>query len=243
MRLKNTGTGRHACHAGVQCIRKKNQATPPPPLRAVAVSLALLMLGVLSSAGWAGEANAEEVSYTYVSLEYEYSNVHDGSDGLTYGFSFEIADPIHIFGGWQESDLDVDEEAGIKADREGYLIGAGIKQDIAEGMTMQYRAGYLSSKTTVKIPAHVAQLVGSPTRVTEDDSGHYLEVGIRTLPRPKWELDGFVAVFEVGDYDNSMVFVTLERRVTENLGINLSFKNTEGDNASESWILAMRYHL
>lgn len=59
---------------------------------------------------------------------------------------------------------------------------------------------------------------------------------------PKLELDGFVAVFEVGYYNNSMVVVTLERRVKKNLGINLSFRNTEGDNASESWILAMRYH-
>lgn len=233
MRLKEYCSGQACLHAGVLCAHRKFLT-----LLLTAVP-ALLMASASSGAG----QETEQISYTYVSLEYEYSNVHDGSEGLTYGFSFEVADPIHIFGGWQESDLDVDKEAGIKADREGYLIGAGIKQDIAEGMTMQYRAGYLSSKTTVKIPALVAQLVGSPTRVVEDDSGHYLEVGIRTLPRPKWELDGFVAVFEVGDYDNSMVFVTLERRVTKNLGINLSFKNTEGDNASENWILALRYHL
>lgn len=74
----------------------------------------------------------EEISYTYVSLEYERSNIRDGSEGLTLGFSFEVADPIHIFGGWQETDIDISKSIGLKGDRQGYLIGAGIKQDIAK---------------------------------------------------------------------------------------------------------------
>lgn len=184
-------------------------------------------------AGQAIASETDEISYTYVSLEWEYSNVYDGSRGLTEGFSFEIADPIHIFGGFQQTALDV--APYVEGYRKGYLIGAGIKQRIGTGMSMQYRAGYLSSNTEIDIP-------GLDMPVVVDDEGHYLEVGIRTLPWPKWELDGFVANFEVGEFNSTMLFITLERRVTENLGINLSFRNVWGDNASQNWILAYRYH-
>ncbi len=40
-----------------------------------------------------------------------------------------------------------------------------------------------------------------------------------------------------------MVFVTLERRATENLGINPSYKKIVGDNPQDAWIWAVRYHL
>ncbi len=52
-----------------------------------------------------------------------------------------------------------------------------------------------------------------------------------------------MAKYSMGEFDSSMLFITLERRVTDNLGINLSFRNVEGDNTSEDWILVLRYHL
>ena len=106
---------------------------------------------------------------------------------------------------------------------------------------MQYRTGHINSVTTIRnaVPGFPHPI--PPTGVA--DEGHYLEVGIWTLPWPGWELDGFVAKFSVGEFDSSMRFITLKRRVTESLGTNLSFKNVEGDNTSEDWILALRYHL
>ncbi|MDE0713331.1 MAG: hypothetical protein OXI10_00455 [Gammaproteobacteria bacterium] len=106
---------------------------------------------------------------------------------------------------------------------------------------MQYRTGYINSETTIRTAAPGFPHLIPPTVVADD--GYYLEVGIRTLPWPGWKLDGFVAKFSVGEFDSSMLFITLERRVTENLGINLSLKNVERDNTSEDWILALRYHL
>ena len=201
-------------------------------LRAAYLFGALVVTGGVG-VGQAVASEADEISYTYVTLEYEYSNVYNGSRGLTEGFSFEVADPIHIFGGIQQTALDIG--LGVNGDRNGYLIGAGIKQRIGRGKTMQYRAGYISSQTDINI-------YGLDMPIVVDDEGRYLEVGIRTLPWPKWELDGFVANFEVGEFNSTMLFVTLERRVTENLGINLSFRNVWGDNASQNWILAARYH-
>ncbi len=210
----------------------------------------MMLVLTLAGAGQAAWADTDEISYTYVSLEYEYSNVYDGSHGVTFGFCFEVADPFHVFGGWQEADLDIFQgpipDIGglmgrVEADRQNYLVGVGYKQRIGKGKTMQYRAGYINSETTIRTAAPGFPHPIPPTVVADD--GYYLEVGVRTLPWPGWELDGFVAKFSVGEFDSSMLFITLERRVTENLGINLSFKNVEGDNTSEDWILALRYHL
>ena len=197
---------------------------------ALGMSLSLMLAG----AGQAAEQKADEISYTYVSLEYELSNIQQGSEGVTLGFSFEIAEPFHVFGGLQDTDIDLG--GGATGDRQGYLIGGGVKQRIGDGMTAQFRLGYVNSKTDISVPALGAAF-------TDEGDGHYVEVGVRTLPWPKWELDGFVAHFSLGQYDNVMLFITLERRVTEDLGVNLSFKKTEGDNTSDSWIFALRYHL
>ena len=205
----------------------------------------VLLLGIVlalpsATAGQVAEAEAlepEEISYTYVSLEYEVSNTHEGSEGLTLGFSFQIAEPFHIFGGYQSTLIDLGDVApGVEGDRGGYLIGAGVKQRIGERVTAQYRLGYLNSETDIEVP-------GLGVVATDKGDGHYVEAGIRTLPRPKWELDGFIANFSTGDFNNNMVFITLERRVTENLGINVSFRKIEGDNPSDGWIWALRYHL
>ncbi len=178
-----------------------------------------------------------EVSYTYVSLEYEVSNTHQGSEGLTLGFSFEVAEPFHVFGGYQGTTIDLGDVApGVKGERRGYLLGGGVKQRIGEGMTLQYRLGYANSETDVKVP-------GFGIVDTEIGDGHYAEVGIRTLPWPKWELDGFVANFSTGQYENNMLWFTLERRVHANLGINFNYRKIHGDNPSDTWIFALRYHL
>ncbi len=56
------------------------------------LSAPALLLGIVlalppATAGQVAEAEAlepEEISYTYVSLEYEVSNTHEGSEGLTW---------------------------------------------------------------------------------------------------------------------------------------------------------------
>lgn len=176
------------------------------------------------------------MSYTYLSLEWEHSNVYEGSRSLTYGFSFEVAEPFHIFGGWQEAELDFGSQDGVtpEVNREGYLVGLGVKKRVGKGKTVQFRAGYLSSKTEIAIS-------GMPPIVVEGD-GHYLEAGIRTLPLPKWELDAFVAYYDVVDSVSEMLFVTLERRISESLGLNVSGRFVFGDGKSESVIFATRYH-
>ena len=203
---------------------------------AAAVFLALAIGGGQASAAEPGEP--AEPSYTYLSLEWEHSNVYEGSRSLTYGFCFEVADPFHLFGGWQEAELDLGSQDGVSPDvsREAWLVGLGIKQRVGKGKTVQFRAGYLDSKTEIVIP-----IPGVPPVVVEDN-GYYLEAGIRTLPLPKWELDGFVAYYEVGDTTSEMAFVTLERRVTESLGLNISGRFVFGDGESESVIFATRYH-
>ena len=119
-----------------------------------------------------------------------------------------------------------------KAERKASLIGVGVKYRIGDRKTMQFRVGYSKSKT--EIP--------SLNLTAQEGEGHYVEVGIRTLPAPKWELDGFIANFEVGELEGNMLFVTLERRVTRSLGINISGKLLEGDGESESWMIGTRYH-
>ena len=100
---------------------------------------------MLVSAGSVAKAEAPDlknISYTYVSLEYEVANTHQGSEGWTLGFCFEVAEPFHVFGGYSFTDIDLGEIApGIEgdADREGYLIGGGVKHRIAEGVTSQLR--------------------------------------------------------------------------------------------------------
>ncbi|MCY3933162.1 MAG: hypothetical protein OXH70_15760 [Acidobacteria bacterium] len=200
------------------------------------MGLALAPVAAGQSAN-AEESEPEGVSYTYLSLEYEASNTHHGSDGLTLGFCFEIAEPFHLFGGYQVTTIDLGDVAPfVEGDRKGYLVGAGVKQRIGKRMTAQYRLGYLDSETEIGAP-------GFGVLATDKSDGHYVEAGIRTLPWPSWELDGFVAHFSLGDFDNNMLFITLERRVTRNLGINLSYRKTEGDNPSDSWIWAVRYHM
>lgn len=201
------------------------------------MSLALVLAGCCGQEARAEEPEPKEISYTYVSLEYEVSNTHHGSEGLTLGFSFEVKDPFHIFGGYQVTTIDLgDVGPGVEGDRKGYLLGGGVKRQIGEGISAQFRLGYLNSETDIKVPQF-----GVVT--TDKGDGHYVEAGIRTLPYPKWELDGFVANFSLGEFDNNMLFITLERRVTKDLGINLSYRKNRGDNTSDNWIFALRYHL
>lgn len=164
--------------------------------------------------------------------------MYEGSRSLTYGFSFEVAEPFHIFGGWQEAELDVGSQDGVtpEVEREGYLVGLGVKKRVGKGKTIQLRAGYLSSKTEITVP-----IPGVPPTIVEGD-GHYLEAGIRTLPLPRWELDAFVAYYDVVGEQSHMIFTTLERRITESLGLNVSGRFVFGDGESESVIFATRYH-
>lgn len=92
----------------------------------MSMSLALA-LAVTGQVAKATESEPEEVSYTYVSLEYEVSNAHLGSEGWTLGFCFEVANPFHVFGGGQLTDIDLGDVApGVEGYREGYLVGGGI---------------------------------------------------------------------------------------------------------------------
>ena len=205
-----------------------------------AAIFSLTLLGT-AAAGLAAQEPAEP-SYTYLSLEWEHSNVHEGSRSLTPGWSIEFADPIHFFGGVQWASLDV--APGVEADRLAYLLGVGYKLRVGEGKTMQFRGGYASSDTDVMAP-------NLGTQTVELD-GYYAEVGIRTLPWGKWELDAFLARYVVGDDGvgpqavgnlvSHMLFVTLEHRVTKHLGINISGTIVRGDGKSESVIFGTRFH-
>ena len=196
----------------------------------------------------ADAAEPHEQSYTYLSLEWEHSNVHEGSRSLTYGFCFEFADPFHIFGGWQEGELDLGSLSldGMtvtpEASREAYLVGLGIKQRVGKGKMIQFRAGYLDSKTEIRVP--IPDIPFAPPTIVEGD-GYYFEVGIRTVFLPKWELHTFVAYYHLGgavSQTSQMSFTTLEHRVAESLGLSVSPKFIFGDGKSESLIFATRYY-
>ena len=195
----------------------------------------ILMLALIAAPSATGAQEVPDPSYTYISLEYAISNVWDGSTGKTLGYSYEFLDRFHIFGGFQKSDVDVDKSLGITSDKFDYLVAAGFKQRIGPGRTLQYRAGYANSKSDVKIAS-----IGKVADVDVD--GYYLEFGIRTLPRPNWELDAFVARSDIGPFETNLLWVTVERRITKNLGLNVSGRWADGDGDSESVIFAARYH-
>ncbi len=71
----------------------------------------------------------------HISLVWEHSNIQQGSEGLTLGFSCELADPFHVFGGLQGTDIDLGQTA--EGDRKGNLIGGGfryIQQTLPRGL-------------------------------------------------------------------------------------------------------------
>lgn len=111
----------------------------------------ILFLVLLLSTGVSAEIDLTKPSYNYVSLEYEVADDHDGSNAVTYGFCFEPVkdhDWLHIFGGWQEGNLDL--SMGVRAKREGYLVGGGFKHYLNERSTVHARIGYVDSTTRIR---------------------------------------------------------------------------------------------
>lgn len=150
-------------------------------------------------------------SYNYVTLEYERADDHQGSRSVTYGFCFEpfeSADWFHVFGGWQDGKLYF--PGGVRGYREGYLVGGGVKQWLNESSTIHARMGYVHSKTKIRgarLPFPPYTELGTVLVPTE---GRYLEVGGRTVLRPRWELIGFASHVSAGGFIRRFLWLTLE---------------------------------
>ena len=70
--------------------------------------------------------------------------------------------------------------------------------------------------------------------------GKYIELGARTVLKPKLELISFASYVDAGGFIRRFIWTTLEYRVLDNLGLNISARVQDGE--GDAVIYAMRYH-
>lgn len=134
-----------------------------------------------------GVALAEDFDYSF--LEGSYSQIDiDGlgdGDGFGFGGSYAMTDRLHVFGGFESGEVDVDLGApfgsvGVDVDR--IEAGIGFHTPLSDAVDLIASASYLSVDLSVI-----------------DDSGYEVGVGLRAMASPAIELAGGVSYADAGD--------------------------------------------
>ena len=178
----------------------------------------VLALALLATAPFAASA-AEGVSYNYVQGGYAATNT-DGADADGWGLdgSVAIAPNFHIFGGYNNQEID-----NSSVDFDQYRLGVGYNREIAARTDLVTRVAY------EKFDA------GSGF----DYDGWSAEVGVRGSLHPNFE--GYaMAGYEDGDsYDGEFYGrVGAHAKFNQNWGISGDVKFIDGDT---QWTVGPRF--
>jgi outer membrane protein with beta-barrel domain len=142
---------------------------------------------VSAASAFAGEGPR----YTYVDVGYERinpDNFNDDADAGALAGSLAVANNVHVFAGYSYGRLDT---RGISVDLESAEAGAGLNFPLTNTMDIVAEAAYLWAKVD-------ADQFGS-----EDDDGYGVQVGLRAMLTPKFELNGGVSYTDVSDSETA----------------------------------------
>ena len=157
---------------------------------------AVHVAGTLALALATGSALAADgPRYTYGQLSYidiEFDDL-DGfdadGDALALAGSGAITDLFHIFAGYSDGEIDVD-DFGISLDYTQFNLGMGVNYAISDTIDLVGRLAYVS-----------AEIEAGGFSVDED--GYALGFGTRAMITPQFELNGGITYTDLGgDYDS-----------------------------------------
>lgn len=135
-------------------------------------------------------SQAANLSYNYVDVGYVETDI-DGVDPKLDGFllrgSLELGSNAFLFADYVDQSV---EESGARLDGESIGVGVGYAWPFAEKMDLFGRIGYVRSEVTLR---------GMGERISFDDDGYTLGVGIRALPVELLELEGTVNYVDLSD--------------------------------------------
>ena len=141
-------------------------------------SLVILVLALSAS------ASAEDFDYSFLSIGYgviDFDDIGVDGDGLNIGGSFAINDTIHIFGEYQDADLDFGIDASTLSAGIGYNTSVSPAVDLLARLSYEYVE------------------VDPPGPGSFDDSGFGFGVGLRYAASDRIELNAGISYVDLGD--------------------------------------------
>lgn len=149
---------------------------------------ALLVTGAMTS------AHAEGPRYTYLELGYVNIELDDpgflgedpDGDGFAFGGSVAVADMVHLFAGYTDSELDFSTPFGkVDVDYRTLSLGVGLNYAIASNIDLVGRLAYVNAE---------AKALGEKV----DEDGYGISGGVRAMVTEQFELNGFVNYVDLG---------------------------------------------
>lgn len=148
------------------------------------------LMSMLAVAILAAPAFAEQPDWNFVQLHYKSAEVDvagfevDG-DGFGVSGSFEIAEQVHLFAGYQTFDFDF----GIDLDQ--LDVGVGWHPGMTDTTDLVFEFAYISAEA-------------SAAGLSDDEDGYGVTLGLRSMLQQNFELAGGINYVDVGDDDTSV---------------------------------------
>lgn len=190
----------------------------------------LLALSLLSALAASATASAAEgLSYNYVEGGYTATNLKDApdSDGWGLNGSVAIAPSFHVFGSYNNQDL---EDSDSSYDQ--WRLGVGYNHEISQKVDLVTRVAYEKFKTD-------SFTVGDVRFPGDSVDGYSAEVGVRAAIIP--HLEGYaLAGYEDGkDYDGDFYGrLGAQAKFNQNWGISADVKFADNDT---QWFVGPRF--
>ncbi len=149
--------------------------------------------GLLAALLASGSMAAEGPRYTYGQLSYidvefnDLDSVDADGDGFNVGGSFAVADMVHIFAGYTDGEIDVDDFGfgDISADYSQLSAGLGVNYGVSDTVDLVGRLAYINVEIEV-------------SGFSQDEDGYGLSGGVRAMIMPQLELNGGVVYSDLG---------------------------------------------
>jgi len=166
-----------------------------------------LVLGAMAFGGFTTIAFAQGPRYSYVEAGWQNIELEDDGtfgddlegDGLAIAASFAVADMVHIFASYGDSDLDVNVFGfDVNVGYNTLAAGAGMNFDVSETVDIVGQLAYVDAEVDVSVPGF-----GS---ASEDESGYGLAVGVRGMVTEEFELNAWINYVDLGDDASDTTF-------------------------------------
>lgn len=173
----------------------------------------------------AAHAATDQLGYTYLDAGYV-SLDYDNADGDGWGMAASLAmtDRLHVYGAYENGEIEPDGFFGGNLDYTSYAAGLGLNLPVAPLVDVVGRVGY--------VYAEVEDF---------DDSGVGLFAGLRGRVATQFELEGGVDYVDLDDAGDDTAFSLAGRWYFADefaLGAGV----TQGDDAT-TWSLRLRWEM
>ena len=166
-----------------------------------------------------GTHASDDLSYSYVQVEYvsvEIDNGPDG-DGLGIAGSVEVGSQVHILASYGKTDFD--SFFGVTVESTAWLAGVGYHKDIAEKASFFGEVAYVD----VELDSNIGDV---------NDDGYSVAIGIRGLVASKIELIGGISYVNLSDAgDDTAYSAGIRFNVTNTVSLGAGYTTSNDRDA------------